>query len=65
MPMKSTDKAYPLRLPVSMYEFFNDQAKKNKRSVNAEILIALEERQEKIKQAANYELPTMRNSMSG
>jgi len=46
--MKSTDKVFPLRLPITMYEYFQDQAEKNKRSVNAEILIALEERREKI-----------------
>jgi len=49
MPMKATDKVFPLRLSIEMYEFFKEQAKKNKRSVNTEILIAMEERQEKIK----------------
>ena len=48
MPMKSTDKAYVLRLPIPLYEYFEKEAKKNKRSVNAEFLIAIEERQEKI-----------------
>jgi hypothetical protein len=48
MPMKTTDKVYPLRLPIDTYKFFEEQAKRNKRSVNAEILIAIEERQEKI-----------------
>lgn len=46
--MKVTDKVFPLRLPITMYEYFKEQAEKNKRSVNAEILIALEERQNKI-----------------
>lgn len=48
MPMKSTDKAYVLRLPIPLYEYFEQEAKKNKRSVNAEFLIAIEERQEKL-----------------
>lgn len=48
MPIKSTDKTYLLRLPISLYEYFEQVAKKNKRSVNAEFLIAIEERQEKI-----------------
>lgn len=48
MPIKATDKVFPLRLPISVYEFFEKEAKKNKRSVNTEILIAMEERKEKI-----------------
>lgn len=51
MPMKSTDKVFPLRLPITMYEYFREQAEKNKRSVNAEILIAMEERRERIENA--------------
>ncbi len=53
MPMKATDKAFPLRLPIEMYDFFKEQADKNKRSVNAEILIAMEERQAKIKKQSS------------
>lgn len=48
MPMKSTDKVFPLRLPIELYKFFKEQADKNKRSVNNEILIAMEERKDKI-----------------
>lgn len=55
MPMKSTDKVYPLRLPITMYEYFQEQAEKNKRSVNTEILIALEERQAEIKRQQNIQ----------
>jgi hypothetical protein len=50
MPMKATDKTYLLRLPIETYAFFEEQAKKNKRSVNAELLIAIEERQNKIEE---------------
>lgn len=53
MPMKSTDKVFPLRLPITLYEYFQEQAEKNKRSVNTEILIALEERQAKIAQQSS------------
>jgi len=49
MPMKSTDKAFPLRIPTELYKFFEEQARKNKRSVNSEFLIAIEERQARIK----------------
>ena len=48
MPMKVTDKGFALRIPIPLYEFFKEQAEKNKRSINSEILIAMEERQEKI-----------------
>jgi hypothetical protein len=53
MPMKSTDKAFVLRLPIVLYEFFEQEAKKNKRSVNAEILIAMEDRQKKIEKESH------------
>lgn len=49
MPMKATDKGFALRLPIETYEFFKEQAKKNKRSVNAEFLIAIEEREQKLR----------------
>ena len=48
MPMKAADKGFALRVPIPLYEFFKEQAEKNKRSVNSEILIAMEERQEKL-----------------
>ena len=32
---------FSLRIPSSMYEEIRDRAKKNKRSINSEILIAL------------------------
>lgn len=48
MPMKATDKVFPLRLPIEMYEFFKEQAEKNERSVNYEILTALKERRKKL-----------------
>ena len=48
MPMKVTDKGFALRIPIPLYEFFKEQAEKNKRSINSEILIAMEERQEKL-----------------
>ena len=53
MPMKVTDKVFPLRLPISLYEYFQQEAKDNKRSVNAEILIALEERRSKLDMEAS------------
>lgn len=49
MPMKSTDKVFPLRLSVTMYAFFEEEAKKNRRSVNTEFLVAIENRQAEIK----------------
>lgn len=42
-------KTLSMHMPINMYEFFKEQASQNKRSVNTEILIAIEERQEKIK----------------
>ena len=46
MPVKATDKVFSLRLPATMYEKLEKEAKKNKRSVNTEILIAIEDRVE-------------------
>lgn len=43
MPIKKSDKVFSLRLPVTMYDYLKEQAEKQKRSVNAEILIALEQ----------------------
>jgi hypothetical protein len=42
MPVKATDKVFSLRLPINIYEILEVEAKKEKRSVNAEILIAIE-----------------------
>lgn len=42
MPIKSTDKTFSLRLPIDWYNRLEVNAKKEKRSVNAEILIAIE-----------------------
>lgn len=42
MPVKITDKVFSLRLPISMYEFLDQVAKQNKRSVNSEVLLAIE-----------------------
>lgn len=53
MPMKATDKVFPLRLPIALYEYFKEQARDNKRSVNAEALIALEERRSRINREAS------------
>lgn len=44
-----------LRIPIDTYDFFKEQSIKNKRSVNAEILIAIEERQDKIKKGFTVE----------
>lgn len=41
MPVKSTDKVFSLRLPITMYEFLEVEARKQERSVNAEILVAI------------------------
>lgn len=43
MPVKATDKVFSLRLPIDAYEILHTEAKKQKRSVNAEILLAIEE----------------------
>lgn len=51
MPMKATDKVFPLRLPIEMYEFFKEQAQKDDRSVNYEILLALKDRKDKLEKA--------------
>ena len=45
--------AIPLRLPIALYEYFEEYAKKNKRSVNTEILIAMEEKKEKIEKSVD------------
>lgn len=42
MPVKSTDKVFSLRLPISVYGTLETEAKRNKRSVNSEILLAIE-----------------------
>lgn len=47
MPMKATDKAFLLRLPIDMYEFLKELANKDERSVNYEILVAIKDYQEK------------------
>lgn len=42
MPVKVTDKVFSLRLPITVYELLQAESKKYKRSVNAEILVAIE-----------------------
>ncbi len=41
MPMKSTDKAFTLRLPDDLYEAMQLLAKENERSMNGEIILAI------------------------
>lgn len=43
MPVKQTDKTFTLRIDVALYERIAQKAKREKRSVNAEILMAIEE----------------------
>ena len=42
MPMKVTDKVFSLRLPIATYEALEAESKKYRRSVNTEILIAID-----------------------
>lgn len=42
MPMKATDKVFSLRLPIAIYEALEAESKKYRRSVNTEILIAID-----------------------
>jgi len=46
---KTEFKVLSIHLSDDLYEFFKEQAKKNKRSVNAEFLIAIEEREQKLR----------------
>lgn len=42
MPIKSSDKQYNLRLDKELYARLDASAKRNRRSVNAEIILAVE-----------------------
>lgn len=53
MPVKATDKVFSLRLPIFIYELLQEEARKNKRSVNAEILLSIEEHIKKLEQTRN------------
>lgn len=41
MPVKATDKVFSLRLPIEIYDTLHQESKRNERSVNSEILLAI------------------------
>lgn len=61
MPMKSTDKPFLLRLPISMYESLEIEGRIRERSVNFLILEAIKEYQNK--NESQRTTPTNRDSV--
>lgn len=57
MPVKQTDKTFTLRIDVALYEQLASLAKLNRRSVNKEIVLAVEERLAKAEQTSHATKP--------